>query len=322
MIRTLYRSGKGGFTIDIPTTHWRVALRDEGGLLWVDFSEEPAEKVEPPLRDIFNFHPLAIDDALREAHVPKIDNWGEYVYAVAHGIVFDAQALSLTTRELDIFLGQNYLVTHHHRPIEAVDRVWANSQKDQRRLEAGADHLLYDILDTLTADYLPAIDALDDALDRLEDEVFASPSQHTLNTIFSVKRAVLNFRRVIGPQREVLNKLARDEFAPIDPKDRIYFRDIYDHLVRLADINESLRDLTGGALDTYLSVISNRVNEVMKILTIISALFMPISFLAGVFGMNFLNIPFDNPALLIGAVASMVALPAFMFWWFRRQGWM
>lgn len=322
MIRTLYRSSKGGFTTDVPATHWRVALRDEAGLLWVDFSEEPTEKVEPALRDTFNFHPLAIDDALREAHVPKIDNWGEYVYAVAHGVVFDTTTLALSTRELDIFLGQNFLVTHHHRPIEAVNRVWTNSQLDHRRLEAGADHLLYEILDTLTADYLPVIDALDDTLDHLEDEVFSKPTQNTLNTIFHVKRAVLNFRRIIGPQREVLNKLARDEYAPIDPKDRVYFRDIYDHLVRLADINESLRDLTSGALDTYLSVVSNRVNNVMKALTIISALFMPISFLAGFFGMNFHGIPFDQPALLIAAVASMVALPTIMFLWFRLRGWL
>jgi magnesium transporter len=322
MIRTLYRNAKGNFTIDVPTTHWRVALRDEAGLFWVDFSEEPSEVVEPLLHEPFDFHPLAIDDALREAHVPKIDSWGAYVYAVAHGIVFDNTTLALTTRELDIFLGQNYLVTYHRHPIEAVNRVWNNSLKDQRRLAGGADHLLYDLLDTLTADYMPAIDALDDTLDQLEDEVFSNPNQHTLNTIFAIKRAVLHLRRIIGPQREVLNKLARDEYAPIDPNDRVYFRDIYDHLVRLADINESLRDLTSGALDTYLSVVSNRVNQVMKILTIISALFMPISFLAGFFGMNFIDIPFGNPLVLGVALASMMLTPVVMFWWFRRQGWL
>jgi len=321
MIRTLYRSSKGGFTIDVPPTHWRVALHDAEGLFWVDFGEEPPEVVEPYLRDTFNFHALAIDDALHEAHVPKIDDWGEYVYAVAHGVVFDENTLALSTRELDIFLGKNYLVTHHRQPIESVNRVWANTQKDQRRLESGADHLLYDLLDNLTADYLPAIDGLDATIDHLEDEVFARPTVHTLNTIFSVKRAVINLRRIIGPQREVLNKLARDEYAMIDPKDRVYFRDVYDHLVRLVDLNESLRDLTGGALDTYLSVTSNRINEIMKVLTIFTALFMPISFLAGFFGMNFTGIPFDRAALLLAAVAVIVLTPISMFIWFRYKGW-
>jgi len=322
MIRTLYRSGKGGFTIDVPATHWRVALRDEGGLFWVDFGEEPPAEVEPLLRDIFNFHALAIDDALHEAHVPKIDDWGEYVYAVAHGVVFDEHLLALSTHELDIFLGQNYLVTHHRQPIQSVNRVWVNSQKDQRRLEAGADHLLYELLDNLTADYLPAIDALDAAIDRLEDEVFVRPTTHTLNTIFSVKRAVLNLRRIIGPQREVLNKLARDEYAMIDAKDRVYFRDVYDHLVRLVDLNESLRDLTSGALDTYLSVTSNHINEVMKVLTVFTALFMPISFLAGFFGMNFTGIPFDNRGLLLAATGIMILAPLAMLIWFRYKGWL
>ncbi len=322
MIRTLYRSSKGGFTTDVPATHWRVALRDDAGLFWVDFGEEPPEAVEPYLRDTFNFHALAIDDALNEAHVPRIDDWGDYVYAVAHGVVFDESTLSLSTRELDIFLSKNYLVTHHRQPIEAVNRVWANTQKDQRRLEAGADHLLYEMLDNLTADYLPAIDALDATIDHLEDEVFARPTTHTLNTIFAIKRAVLNLRRIIGPQREVLNKLARDNYSMIDPKDRVYFRDVYDHLVRLVDLNESLRDLTSGTLDTYLSVTSNRINLVMKVLTIFTALFMPISFLAGFFGMNFTGIPFDNPYLLGGAVGAIVVTPVAMLLWFWRRGWL
>jgi magnesium transporter len=324
MIRSLYYSSKGSFTIDVPQTHWRVALRDTRGLLWVDFGEEPSETVEPPLRDIFSFHPLAIDDALREAHVPKIDNWGDYVYIVQHIVVFDPQTIELTTREVDIFLGPNYLVTHHRQPIDAVNRVWTSCQNDQRRLERGPDHLLYNLLDLMTAEYMPVVDVLDETIDQLEDDIFSRPSQNQviLNTIFSIKRAVLHMRRVIVPQREVLNRLARDEYTMIDAADRVYFRDIYDHLVRLADINESLRDLIGGTLDTYLSVTSNRINEVMKVLTIISALFMPISFMSGFFGMNFTGLPFDNPWLLGATLTLMILIPTVMLWWFRKRGWL
>ncbi len=321
MIRTLYRTSKGTFSIDIPSTHWRVALRDSGGLFWLDLCGEPIETVEPILRDIFAFHPLAIDDALRETHVPKIDNWGEAVYINVHGVELQREAIEVTTRELDIFLGANFLVTLHAEPIRALDRLWNNNRNDPRRLEHGPDHLLYDVLDLITSDYLPVVDELDDVIDRLEEEVFARPTQHTLNKIFSARHAILNLRRIIGPQREVLNRLARDDYPFVDAKDRVYFRDVYDHLVRLVDLNESLRDLIGGVLETYLSVIANRQSEIMKTLTITSVLMLPISFLAGFFGMNFADIPFDSVLLLWAAIASMIITPVVMLVWFRLRGW-
>jgi magnesium transporter len=322
MIRALYRSSKGGFTTDIPVTHWRVALRDAGGILWVDLCGEAPEKLEPLLRDIFKFHPLATEDALLESHVPKIDNWGDYVYVVMQGIVFNAQTIDLETRELDVFLGRNYLLTHHAETVDFVDRLWNNCLTDQRRLERGADFLLYDLLDLLVATYMPVVDAVDDTIDRLEHETFNRPTRQTLNTLFSVKRVALQMRRVISPQREVLNRLARDEYAMIDAQDRIYYRDVYDQLVRLADINESLRDLLSGALDTYLSVTSNRTNEVMKILTVLSALFMPMTVITGFFGMNFTTIPFDSPWLLVFGLVIMAAVPLGMLWVFRWRNWL
>jgi magnesium transporter len=322
MIRTLYRKSTGSFTTDIPQAHWRAALADAGGVFWVDICAEPPAAVEPLLRDIFKFHPLAIDDALREAHVPRIDNWGEYVYAIVHAVNYDAERIELDTHEVDIFLGHNYLVTHRAEPAAIVDRVWKSVVADQRRLERGADFLLYDLLDVLVADYMPLIDALDDTVDHLEDEIFHKATPRTLNTLFSVKRIALQLRRIIGPQREVLNRLARDEYPMIDAVDRVYYRDVYDHLVRLVDINEGLRDLISGALDTYLSVTSNRINEVMKVLTIVSALFMPIAFLSGFFGMNFTWLPFNSPYLLGAAIAAMVITPLGMLMWFKRQGWM
>jgi magnesium transporter len=322
MIHSFYHSSTGTVTMDLPHEDWPMALRDQRGVLWVDFHAAPLAVVEPHLREPFGFHALAIDDALRERHVPKVDDWGNYLYAVVHGMMFDPKSLALTTRELDIFLGPNYFVTHHRQAIDAVERVWRNICKDQRRLAHGADYLLYLVLDALTADYMPAIDALDTTLDDLEDTVFARPTPHTLSTIFAVKRAALHLRRIVGPQREVLNKLARDDYAVIDAQDRVYFRDIYDHLVRLVDLNETLRDLTSGALDTYLSVTSNRINEVMKVLTIISALFMPISFVVGFFGMNFTGLPFDNHWLLAGAIGAVLAAPLLMLYWFKQRGWL
>ena len=153
-----------------------------------------------------------------------------------------------------------------------------------------AGHLLYWLADELVADYMPVVEAVDEAIDQIEDQVFDNPEPSLLEQIFALKRALLHLRRIIAPQREVLNKLARGDYAVIDAEDRVFFRDVYDHLVRLYDIAESLRDLVGSALDTYLSVVNNRMNEVMKTLTVITTLFMPISFLVGFFGMNFFQV--------------------------------
>jgi magnesium transporter len=171
---------------------------------------------------------------------------------------------------------------------------------------------------------MPLIEQIDEQIDRIEDQVFDRPHPATLEQIFALKRLLLAMRRILLPQREVLNKLARDDYRMIDPKDRVFFRDIYDHLVRLHDLNESLRDLVSGAMDTYLSVVNNRMNEVMKTLTIITTLFMPITFITGFFGMNF----FEPVARLIGwtgeqafsiTLGILLTLPLFMYIWMRRR---
>ncbi len=328
MIRVLCRSARGVLSMDYAKeSELKAVLRDKNGLLWVDWLTAAPEECEPILRDVFGFHPLAIDDALHEAHVPKIDDWGDYLYIALHGICFKRDWDQLDTYELDIFLGHNYLVTHHFDPIPAIDRMWgACMRREERHMRSGPDHLLYEITDALIADYMQVVDELDEAIDVLEDEVFGTPTSKTLERIFALKRAVLHLRRILSPQREVLNKLARDDYKVIDAKDRIYFRDVYDHLVRLYDLNESLRDLVSGALDTYLSVTSNKINEIMKTLTIVTVLFMPISFMAGFWGMNFFG-PIDDPAwanpwVLALTLLMMLAAPLGMLWWIRRRGWL
>jgi len=330
MIHSLYRTQDDKLRTELKPDEFATALQDANGLLWVDFCQTPPEEDAPILLQTFGFHPLAVDDALQESHVPKVDDWGQFLYIVSHAVVFDVDAQDgehLDTLELDVFVGKNYIVTHHDKPIAAVDRVWALCQRDARRLRDGADHLLYELADALVADYMPVVDEIDEALDRLEDEVFEKPTSETLERIFQLKRAVLHLRRIISPQREVLNKLARDDYPVIDSRDRIYFRDVYDHLVRLYDIVESLRDLVGGALDTYLSVINNRMNEIMRTLTVITTLFMPISFITGFFGMNFfqpvtpLKVWTDRPVFML-ALAIVLLTPVGMYMWIRRRGWM
>ena len=328
MMRTLFYTPGRPVRSDIPPSEFSRLLRDKRGMLWVDFMSEPPETALPILQS-FGFHHLAIDDALQETHAPKIDDWGDYLYIVLNymRLVKDTESWDTEIDELDIFLGCNYVITHHDNPITSIDETWVTSQRDPRYAQDGADHLLYKIIDEIVMNYMPVIEKIDEEIDIIEDQLFDRPSSQTLARLFTLKRVLLAMRRILLPQREVLNKMARDDYQIIDRKDRIFFRDIYDHLVRLHDVNESLRDLVGGALDTYLSVINNRMNEVMKTLTIITTLFMPLTFVTGFFGMNFFaaNPPYSSwtlPTIFYGTLGLMLLTPVFMFTWMRRRTWL
>jgi magnesium transporter len=327
MIRSLYFVPGNPIRKDIPVHEFPQLTQNPQGLLWVDFVSEPPEICLPILQS-FGFHPLAIDDALQETHSPKLDDWGDYLYIALNYMNAKENGDSWETEvdELDIFLGQNYIVTHHDYPVSAIDETWAACDRDQRNVQEGADHLLYKIVDNLVAGYMPAIEKIDSAIDQIEDQVFDRPSPRTLEKLFALKRVLLAMRRILLPQREVLNKLARDDYKVIDPKDRIFFRDIYDHLVRLHDLNESLRDLVGGAQDTYLSVVNNRMNEIMKTLTTITVLFLPLSVLTGFFGMNFfeplgLMKEWTTSPVFYLTLATIFLLPTGMYIWMRRRTW-
>ena len=325
MIRSIYYLPGQPIQKDLPPEQFPGLIRNPRGVLWVDFISEPPDTCQPILEE-FGFHPLAIDDALQETHVPRLDDWGEYLYIVLNYMNMESNGDTWETKvdELDVFLGKNYIVTHHDHRITAVDETWMVCDRDERNLHEGADHILYRIADNLMAGYMPAVEQIDEAIDHIEDQVFDRPSPRTLEQLLALKRVLVAMRRIIIPQREVLNKLARDDYQVIDPKDRVFFRDIYDHLVRLHDLNESLRDLVGSVLDTYLSVINNRMNEVMKTLTIITVLFMPLTFLTGYFGMNFFE-PLgnlrewtSNPVFYL-TLATIIIMPIGMYLWMRRR---
>jgi magnesium transporter len=327
MIRSIFFSPGKPTRKDIPPEEFPRLIRDRRGLLWVDFISEPPETSLPILQS-FNFHPLAIDDALQETHAPKIDDWGDYLYIVLNymHLIKATEPWDTEIDELDIFLGRNYVITHHDNPVISIDETWDMCQRDPRYAKDGPDHLLYKIIDATVMNYMPIIEKIDEEIDWIEDQVFDRPSSQTLARLFTLKRVLLAMRRILLPQREVLNKMARDDYQVIDQKDRIFYRDIYDHLVRLHDVNESLRDLVGGAMDTYLSVINNRMNEIMKTLTIITTLFMPLTFVTGFFGMNFFaaNPPQESwtqPAIFYGTLGLMLITPIFMFFWMRRRTW-
>jgi magnesium transporter len=331
MIRTQYHTPAGEIIFNLTDEQLTDALESGSGCLWIDiaYCEEQKGKIADWLREHFTFHPLAIDDALEEAHVSRADDWHQYMYIVMHALALEINR-TVETLELDSFLGPNYLVTLHSQPIEALDQFWTHCQRGATSYHTvGSARLFYALSDRVVADYLTVVDGLEEEIDELESEIFAQPRRETVNRIFRLRRTLLKLRRLLGTMRETANRLARDSFSQIKESERIYHRDVYDHLVRLYDIVDGMRDMMTGALDSFVSVSSTRLNEVMRTLTIVTVLFMPLTFFTGFFGMNFFADPYalkENPlpaeVMFWVCMAIMALTPPVMLLWMRRRGWL
>ncbi|MBL8824549.1 MAG: magnesium/cobalt transporter CorA [Planctomycetia bacterium] len=305
------------------------ALSNNDSTLWIDivFGTEDVAATTTFLNRYFTFHPLALEDALLETHLARVDDWQKYLYIAFHVMMYRNHAVH--QQELDIFLGANYLVTIHSEEIETLQKLWDQLQKnsDQRQMQT-PDRLLYHLFDKLTNTSMQTADCLDDALDEIEQQIFSRPQRGQLGELFRLRRVVLQMRRMFGNQREAMNRLARDIFGVIHPENRVYFRDIYDHLVRMHELSDGLRDMASSALESHISVTSYRMNEVMKTLTVVTVLFMPLTFLTGYFGMNFFGDQFniDNPwshyFWFIVCMLLMVITPIAMLYWMKRRGWL
>jgi magnesium transporter len=331
IIHLSYRDGTGVFHADWPVAKIDAAINDQNGLLWVDIlgpDEHTSTHLERWLCEHFQFHHLAVEDALQETHVPKIDDWESYLYIVFHVARLVPETDVLELQELDIFLGKNYLITYHTVPLPILDQDRQSIERDPRdRLHQGADHLLIRFLELAIDQSLKVIEDLDEQVDTIQNVVIENATPKNLKAIFRLKRSAIQLHKILSPQREVLNRLARDPYQPIQPKHRVYFRDLYDHVVRIHDISEGLRDLISGTLETYLSVISNRTNDIMKTLTIVTLMFMPMTFIVGFFGMNFFaeTLAFQSPLpknlLFWGSNAIMATSPCFIWIYARRKKW-
>jgi magnesium transporter len=301
-----------------------AALGNSDGLLWVSLENPTEVEIKEMLAGVFKFHPLAIEDCISSGYqTPKIDDFKTYIFIIAHALSKDGAHTLAATLELNLFLGKNYLVTcFHHDHVPCVDAVWDLISRDDRLIRNGSDFLCHAILDHLVDDYLPVIDHMDDEIEDLEDKVLQKPDPAILARILELKHDVLFLRRMISPQREVMNRLSRDEFPMIDMQSRIYYRDIYDHLVRIQDLTESLRDIIAGVLDIYLNSTSLRLNEIMKALTIVSTIFLPLSFVAGVYGMNFQFMPEIYWRFgYLGVWVVFVSVFVGMILFFKKRNW-
>ena len=300
----------------------RVALPPPGVLRWIDLEAQDEAQLHF-LQQRFCFHPLTIEDCAHFDQRAKVEEYGEYLFIVTHGIeCAQASASDLELHELHAFLGNGYLVTVHERPIPALTAVWKRCSGDAALVRRGIDFVYYQVADGIVDMNFPLLDRLSDEIEELEDRVIDKARREDLSHIFALKRALVQIRKVLSPQRDVFGLLAKRGGPLVSDKTTLYFRDIYDHLVRLTESVESGRDLLGNALDAYLTMISNRTNEIMKRLTIMSAIFLPLTFVTGFFGQNFEHLPFKSDALMYSMIAACVVLPSSMLYWFYKSRWL
>jgi magnesium transporter len=326
MIRVLYRHRTTGIVDELPLDKLPLAIQDKQLNLWLDMLDPTSEEVQHIFERLFRFHPLSIEDAIQDSHVPKLDDYTNYLFLVFHTIKLGDEPMDLDTFEMDVFLGPNYLITMHEQPRPTIDRCWPKEFHEKHGLARGPAFLLYELLDRQVDGYIPIIDAFEAQLEALGDAIFqhsAANERQVLNSILTAKSSALRLRRILIPQRELLNRLAINDYAVIPADMRIYFRDVYDHLVRLSDLADGMRDLSGSTIETHLALVNNRMNEVMKLLTIISTIFIPMSFVAGVYGMNFDYMPelsWRWGYLMVWIV--FLGIAGSLLYFFRRRKWL
>jgi magnesium transporter len=309
-------------------TEIREAL-ESGKKIWIEL-ERQGHDADVLLSETLKIHPLTIEDIWNQGSHPKIDDYPSYLYVVVHGIG-SARRNKLELVEIDLLIGPTWLITHDRDGLVSDD-VGTALDHSPRMLGKGVAWMAHAVLDRVVDRYLPVIDQLDTEIDRLENDVIEKAGtprgKRVLERILAFKRMLQTLRRMSIHQREILLKLSRGEYDEIPPDALPFYRDVYDHFLRVQDITEGYRDLVTSALDAYLSVQSNRMNEIVKALTLMSTVMLPLSFIAGVYGMNFKGekSPYNMPELdwffgypfalaLMGAVAGGIVL------WFRHKGW-
>ncbi len=294
----------------------------EENVVWADVSDPTSRDFEE-LAEEFGFHHLSIEDCRNEHQRPKVEEYAGYYFMVLYEAELAGPHDRLELRELNIFLGSNYLVTVHSRPIRAIEtakRLW---HEWSDRSDQGSGLLAYLLIDAIVDDYLPLLDVLSDHMDNLEDSIFGEWRAGVIEDIFIVKKKLLYLRRSVTPLRDVFNTLLRRE-QPIFPREtHVYFQDVYDHLIRVADTIDTLRDMLSSTMDAYLSVSGNRMNKIMKRLTSVATILMSVTLIAGIYGMNFALMPELKWRFgYVFALLSMVGVGLALYLYLKKIDWL
>ncbi len=320
MIRSYACHADGTIECGLSVARIRQALADEQGLLWVDI-EGPEDQEIELLLEVFELHPLTVEDFIMPNVRPKVEDFERYLFVVLQGLKrVDGRFRPV---ELDVCVGNNFLITVRTEPIKSIDDDCARVEKKSPIFKRGADFLFYAVADSLINSYFPILDEVEARVDELETKLLSDKTDQTLRELLGVYHELMVLRRTLAPHREVLARLNRGDLPFITPANAIYFRDIYDHLLRMSDLVDSCREVTTMSLEAYATIVSNRLNEIMKTLTAFATLALPLVIVTGIYGMNFTEHPALGPKWIYHAIslALIGSLPV-MLLLFRRNRWL
>ncbi len=320
MIRCV--AARNGRVEDFDPARLPAVLADAAARVWIDLDNTGTEGFDA-LAPALGFHPLAIEDCVHDINHPKVDSYGDYLYLAVHSARWDEEAPEPVLRELDMLIGERYLVTYHEGPTRGVTQAMQTLPRRPELLGRGPDRLVHFMLDVMVDNYLPIIEFIQGRLDGLEERCFHAPGQRVLAEILRLKHGMAMLRRIAGPQRDTILSLSRVEFAPIRPETRPYLRDVYDRMVRVGDLLDSFRDELAALLDIYATQVSNRLNEVMKVLTAFSVIIMPVTLVTSLYGMNFRHMPELGWRYgYLWALGLMLAVGLAVYAWLRGRRWL
>lgn len=317
MIRTLAIGNDHQVKIGVPLEQLRI---EEYAWVWADF-KEPTEEESELLTSYFHFHPLAVEDCLHVLQRPKLDYYEDLQFLVLHALNRD----TLNAEEVDLFIGNRFLVSYHHKPLQEVDEAWERmvQHAHERKIwSRGPVAVAYMIMDKLVDHYFPSLYQIEDELADLEAQGGNESVEDLMKQVFDLRSRLLKLRRTIVPMRDLMYRIVNSQHVQGKGEHTAYFTDIYDHLLKLTDMLEADREMTADLRDSYISLNSNRMNGIMKTLTVITTIFMPLTLIAGIYGMNFVNMPeLGWKYGYFGVMVIMVLLSLAMILWFIRRGW-
>ena len=299
------------------------SFRSKSSVMWLNIDGVHLPEIIEQVGKSFGLHPLVAEDIASTGQRPKMEDFDDYIFVVLRMLRFDGDENETKTEQISIILGNNFVISFQEREGDVFDHIRERLRNNKGRIrKLGADYLAYSLIDAIVDNYFIILEKLGEAIEEIEDKLVTNPSSDTLQTIHDLKREMIFLRKSVWPLREVINRLERSESPLINKSTYVYMRDVYDHTIQVIDAVETFRDLLSGMLDIYLSSISNRMNEVMKVLTVIATIFIPLTFVAGIYGMNFKYMPeldqaWSYPTVLL----LMLVVALLMVVYFRRKKW-
>jgi magnesium transporter len=310
---------------DVDSIEVCFPYRDRPTVTWINIEGIHQADILEKIGSCYNLHPLVMEDILNTEQRPKIENYDDYLYVVLKMLYCDDGARAVSTEQISLVVGQNYVISFQEGiegDVFGLLRERLRNDKGRARKQ-GSDYLIYSLIDAVVDNYFSILEKLGEKIEVLEEKLVTNPAAETLHEIHYLKREMIFLRKAVWPLREVVSSLVREDTVLVTESTRLYFRDVYDHTIQVIDTIETYRDMVSGMLDIYLSSVSNRLNAVMKVLTIIATIFMPLTFIAGVYGMNFKHMPELEWRYGYGMVwGIMIAIGVFMLNYFKRKKWL